>query len=73
VFTNENIDAFNSQYVKQVADETDVNYLDINSYFKDETGSLPDDAASDGIHFYKGYCLEWIDLLAYLVPASANG
>lgn len=73
VFTNENIDAFNSQYVKQVADETDVNYLDINPYFKDENGSLPEDAASDGIHFYKGYCLEWIDLLAYLVPATVNG
>jgi lysophospholipase L1-like esterase len=72
VFTNENIDAFN-EYVKKAADETGVNYLDLNSYFKDETGVLPYDAASDGIHFYKEYCLKWIDLLAYLVPASANG
>lgn len=67
VFTNENIDNFND-YVKQVAEQTDTNYLDINSYFKDDSGSLPEDAAADGIHFVRDYCLEWIDILAYLVP-----
>ncbi|MGN0633207.1 MAG: GDSL-type esterase/lipase family protein [Oscillospiraceae bacterium] len=72
VFTNENIDAFN-EYVKQAADRTGTNYLDINPYFKDETGTLPEDAAADGIHFVREYCLDWIDLLAYLVPSSANG
>lgn len=72
VFTNENINAFN-EYVKQAAEQTDTNYLEINSYFKDSTGMLPEDAATDGIHFIKEYCLDWIDLLAYLVPKSANG
>lgn len=72
IFTNENIDAFN-EYVKQAADRTGTIYLDINPYFKDETGSLPEDAAADGIHFVREYCLDWIDLLAYLVPSSANG
>lgn len=72
VFTNENIDAFNA-YVEQAANETGVNYLDINGYFKDESGMLPEDAAADGIHFVRAYCLEWIDLLAYLVPQPANG
>ncbi len=67
VFTNENIDNFND-YVKQVAEQTGTNYLDINSYFKDDSGSLPEDAAADGIHFVRDYCLEWIDILAYLVP-----
>jgi lysophospholipase L1-like esterase len=72
VFTNSNIDAFN-EYVKQAADETGTEYLDVNSYFKDASGSLPEDAATDGIHFIKEYCLDWIDLLAYLVPKEANG
>ncbi|MCR5141545.1 MAG: hypothetical protein K6C68_03325 [Ruminococcus sp.] len=67
VFTNEHIDNFND-YVKQVAEQTGTNYLDINSYFKDDSGSLPEDAAADGIHFVRDYCLEWIDILAYLVP-----
>ena len=72
IFTNENIDAFNEQYVKQVAAQTGTNYLEINSFFKDETGMLPEDAAADGIHFTKDYCLKWIDLLAYLVPMANN-
>lgn len=72
VFTNENINAFNA-YVEQAANETGVNYLDINGYFKDNSGMLPEDAAADGIHFVRAYCLKWIDLLAYLVPQPANG
>ncbi|MCD8095269.1 MAG: GDSL-type esterase/lipase family protein [Ruminococcus sp.] len=68
VFTNENVDAFN-EYVKQAADETDTVYLDINQYFKDEDGSLPEDAATDGIHFTRDYYLLWIDILAYLAPS----
>ena len=72
VFTNENINAFNA-YVEQAANETGVNYLDINGYFKDDSGMLPEDAAADGIHFVRAFCLKWIDLLAYLVPQPANG
>lgn len=72
VFTNENINAFNA-YVEQAANETGANYLDINGYFKDNSGMLPEDAAADGIHFVRDYCLKWIDLLAYLVPQPANG
>lgn len=71
VFTNANIDSFND-YVKQVADQTGATYLDINGYFKDSSGSLPEDAAADGIHFVREYCLEWIDILAYLVPQDAE-
>jgi lysophospholipase L1-like esterase len=72
VFTNDNIDEFN-QYVEEAAEQTGTNYLEINHYFKDSSGSLPEDAATDGIHFVRDYCLQWIDLLAYLVPQSANG
>lgn len=67
IFTNEKIDEFNT-YISQVAERTGTNYLEVNSYFKTSAGALPDDAATDGIHFVKSYCLKWIDLLAYLVP-----
>lgn len=72
VFTNDNIDSFNENFVKQVAAQTGTTYLDINTYFKDASGMLPEDAAADGIHFTRDYCLKWIDLLAYLVPTGEN-
>ena len=67
VFTNANIDAFNG-YVKEAAQKTNVKYLDINPYFKDDTGNLPEDSAPDGIHFNRDLCVKWIDILAFLVP-----
>lgn len=63
VFTNENINNFN-KYVKQAADNTDAVYLDVGSYFKDENGSLPVEASTDGIHFIREYCQEWMNYLA---------
>lgn len=63
VFTNENINNFN-KYVKQAAENTDAVYLDVGSYFKDENGSLPVEASTDGIHFIREYCQEWINYLA---------
>ena len=63
VFTNENINSFN-KYVKQAADNTDSIYLDVGSHFKDENGSLPVEASTDGIHLIREYCLEWMDYLA---------
>ena len=63
VFTNENINNFN-KYVKQAAENTDAVYLDVGSYFKDENGSLPVEASTDGIHFIREYCQKWINYLA---------
>lgn len=63
VFTNENINNFN-KYVKQAAENTDAVYLDVGSYFKDENGSLPVEASTDGIHFIREYCQEWMNYLA---------
>lgn len=63
VFTNENINDFN-KYVKQAAENTDSIYLDVGSHFKDENGSLPVEASTDGIHLIREYCLEWMDYLA---------
>lgn len=63
VFTNENINNFN-KYIKQAAENTDAVYLDVGSYFKDENGSLPVEASTDGIHFIREYCQEWMNYLA---------
>lgn len=63
VFTNENINSFN-EYVKQVAENTGTIYLDVASVFKDENGSLPIEASTDGIHLIRDYCVDWMDYLA---------
>ncbi|MDE6148772.1 MAG: hypothetical protein K2F81_01580 [Ruminococcus sp.] len=63
VFTNENINDFN-KYVKQAAENADAIYLDVGSYFKDENGSLPVEASTDGIHLIREYCQEWMNYLA---------
>ncbi|MGN1133906.1 MAG: GDSL-type esterase/lipase family protein, partial [Oscillospiraceae bacterium] len=62
VFTNENVENFN-QLVKQVAADTSTAYLDVASVMKDENGSLPLDASTDGIHLLKEYCEKWLDYL----------
>ncbi len=62
VFTNENVEKFNV-YVKQVAADTNTTYLDVASVLKDENGSLPLDASTDGIHLLKEYCEKWLEYL----------
>ncbi|MCC8069442.1 MAG: GDSL-type esterase/lipase family protein [Ruminococcus sp.] len=47
---NTTIDELNALYL-DLANEMNVYYLDINSYLKDDTGKLPYDSSSDGIHF----------------------
>jgi hypothetical protein len=60
--TNENIVKFN-KLIKEVAQEENVNFADIYSAVVNEKGCLPDEAASDGIHFNEKYykkCLIYI-------------
>lgn len=70
LFTNENIDNFNKQYVKPIADAAGATYLNVNTLFKCTNGYLARDAASDGIHMSAAYCQEWLDMLAYYTPPS---
>lgn len=63
VFTTENVDAFN-EYVKEVASGTGSTYLDVNSVLRQEDGSLPTEASTDGIHLIKDYCMVWLKYLA---------
>lgn len=69
-FTNENIDNFNSNYVRPAANEAGAVFVNINPMFKCENGSLPKDASADGIHMTQSYCREWMDMLAYYAPAG---
>lgn len=58
--TNENIDRTN-EAIKLAAENCGIDYLDPGSIMKNNDGALPDDAASDGIHMTKEYCVKWVD------------
>ena len=62
-YTRENIEKIN-QAIKNVADRTDSVYIPAPEEFTADDGYMPDDAASDGVHFGKKYCLIWLDYLA---------
>ncbi len=60
--TKENILIFN-QKILETAKEENVNFADIYTPLADDKGYLPDNAASDGIHFNESYykkCLVYI-------------
>lgn len=56
--TNENIKAANA-HLMQLAQEEGVTYLDVASHIMTGSGTLPDEAANDGIHLNKKYCTIW--------------
>jgi len=60
--TNAVINSFNDG-LYDLSLEKEVFYLDINSSLIDENGQLPENAATDGVHFKKEYYLKWLDYL----------
>lgn len=52
-----------NQLLLQMAEEKQVYYIDTASAVAGEDGSLPDDAAPDGIHLARSYCQRWLDCL----------
>lgn len=52
-----------NQLLLQLAEEKQVYYIDTASAVAGEGGSLPDDAAPDGIHLARSYCQRWLDYL----------
>lgn len=52
-----------NQLLLQMVEEKQVYYIDTASAVADEGGSLPDDAAPDGIHLVRSYCQRWLDYL----------
>lgn len=60
--TNENVVKFN-KIILEIARAENVNFIDIYSAVVNDEGCLPDEAASDGIHFTESYykkCLVYI-------------
>ena len=49
--------------IKKMAEEESVNYLNINEVLTNESGSLFENAATDGVHLNQKYCLIWKDYL----------
>lgn len=60
--TNESIDKLNG-LILEMAERENVHFLNLADHFKNEEGVLPDEAASDGLHMSKTYCLEWLEYL----------
>lgn len=71
VFTNENVENFNL-YVQNAAANTGSVYLDVASCLKDENGSLPMEASTDGIHLIREYCTVWMNYLAENSDSNNN-
>ena len=59
---NANIDAAN-QYLLEICEEDDYNYIDLNEALSDGNGSLNPNASSDGIHMTKEYYEIWLNYL----------
>jgi len=74
VFNNTRIMEFN-EALKNMAWEKDVHYLDVYSGMINDEGYLPAEAASDGVHLKKEYCLVWLDYLRHhtATPGSIAG
>lgn len=59
---NEKINEFNV-LIRQMAEEKQIYYIDAGNAVSDANGSLPEDAAIDGIHLKQPYCEKWLDYL----------
>lgn len=59
---NGKIAEFN-RLLRQMAQEKQVYFIDTASAVAASDGSLPADAASDGIHLKRDYCKKWLDYL----------
>lgn len=69
---NEGIVARNDR-LKELADDKQVFYLDLNSVFCDEDGALVSDYTSDGVHLKAQYLSLWTDyLLTHVVDNKVN-
>ena len=68
-YTMENIDKIN-EVIKDVAEQTDSVYISAPEEFTADEGFMPEEAASDGIHFGKKYCLIWLEYLAKIMEGQ---
>lgn len=68
---NTSIQACNKE-IKQIAADNDAVYVDAFSALAGEDGSLPDDAAADGIHPAEEYTQKWAELLKQSIAEAEN-
>lgn len=59
---NSKIEEYNV-LLKKLAEEKNVYYLNVQEALINENNVLPDDAATDGIHLNKKYCVKWLEYL----------
>lgn len=59
---NEKLNSYND-LILNLAEKKGVYYLNVAEEFRDQDGNLRSEIASDGIHFKKEYCLEWLEYL----------
>lgn len=59
---NDKIAAYND-ILRQVAEETHVVYVDVQESLVDDTGTLPAEGTTDGIHFTKTWYKTWYEYL----------
>lgn len=62
IFNNTRIKQYN-QLVKEVVNEKNVKYLDVQTALVNSEGYLPEEASTDGIHLGKTYCEKWLEYL----------
>lgn len=60
--TNEKIAEFNTE-ISRLAEEKQLLFLDVSQGLTDETGQLPYDHTTDGVHFSKGWYQQWYTYL----------
>lgn len=68
---NASIQACNEE-IKQIAADNDAVYVDAFAALAGDDGSLPDDAAADGIHPAEEYTQKWAELLKQSIAEAEN-
>ena len=57
--------------IRRMAAEKRAYFVNTSAAVADAEGFLPDDAASDGVHLNKKYCLKWLAYLQTHIVANA--
>lgn len=62
IYNNTKISQYNT-LIEKMAKEKGVIYLNVGESVGTDGGALPQEAATDGIHMNKAYCMKWLDYL----------
>lgn len=62
IYSNDRINQFN-KLISDLAADKNVTYLNVRESVENKDGILPNDAARDGVHLNKDYCIKWANYL----------